>query len=266
VLRVGLELQDIGGEQNHLEQLIEVLLLLRGHRHHHRCAAPVFGDEIQLGELALHVVGIGTGLVDLVDRDDNRHVRRLRVIDRLPRLRHHAVVCRDDEDDDVSDLGAAGAHERERFMTGRVEEDDAAAITHVDVIRADMLRDAAGFALGDLGLADGVEQRRLAVIDVAHDRHDGRAHLPIFRLRFLLLGRDELLFEAAHLDFGAELARDVLGDLDVECAVDGHHHALHQQLREDILHAHVEFVGEVFHRHPFGERDRPGDRRRRRWG
>ena len=37
-----------------------------------------------------------------------------------------------------------------------------------------MLRDAAGFAGDDIGLADRVEQRGLAVVDVAHDGDDGR--------------------------------------------------------------------------------------------
>ena len=51
----------------------------------------------------------------------------LRVVDRFPRLRHHAVVGRDDQDDDVGDLGAAGAHQRERLVARRVEEHDVPA-------------------------------------------------------------------------------------------------------------------------------------------
>ena len=49
-------------------------------------------------------------------------------------------------------------------------------------------------------------------------------------------------------------------------AVDVHHHATHQQLGEDVLHADVELVREVLHRHALGERDgaRDGDRGRRR--
>ena len=115
-----------------------------------------------------------------------------------------------------------------------------------------------------LRLADRVEQRRLAVVDVAHDRDDRRARLDVLGLRLLALGRDELLLEAPHLDLGAELAGDVLGGLDVERAVDGHHHALHQQLGEHVLDAHVELVGEILDRHALGERDGAGDRRRRR--
>ena len=50
------------------------------------------------------------------------------------------------------------------------------------VIRADVLRDAAGFALGDARLADRVEQRRLAVVDVAHDGDDRRARHEVLGL------------------------------------------------------------------------------------
>ncbi len=96
------------------------------------------------------------------------------VIDGFERLRHDAVVGRHHQNDDVGDFGAAGAHAGERFVAGRIDEHDLAAVL-LDVIGADVLRDAAGFALGDVGCADGVEQRSLAVIDVAHDGDHGRA-------------------------------------------------------------------------------------------
>ena len=99
-------------------------LLLRRDLDEDRRAAPLFGHQVEVGELPLHRLRIRARLVDLVDGDDDRHVRRARVIDRFPRLRHHAVVGRDDENDDVGDLRAAGAHQRERFVTRRVEEDD----------------------------------------------------------------------------------------------------------------------------------------------
>ena len=43
-----------------------------------------------------------------------------------------------------------------------------------------MLRDAAGLAGGDIGLAQGVQQRGFAVIDMAHDGDDRRARLQLF--------------------------------------------------------------------------------------
>ena len=113
-------------------------------------------------------------LVDLVDRDDDRHIGRLGVLDRFFRLRHDAVVGSDDQDHDVRDLGATSAHRGECRVARRVEERDHAA-RRLDMVGADVLRDAARLARRDLGAADVVEQRCLAVVDVAHDRHDRRA-------------------------------------------------------------------------------------------
>ena len=63
-----------------------------------RVAAPLLGHELLLDELLAHAVGVGVFTVDLGDGDDDRHVGRARVVDRLDRLRHHAVVGGDDED------------------------------------------------------------------------------------------------------------------------------------------------------------------------
>ena len=137
-------------------------------------AAPLLDQHAVLGELAAHALDVGVRLVDLVDGHDHRHLGGARVIDGFLRLRHDAVVGRDDEDDDVGHLRAAGTHHRERLVARRVEEDDLPAAL-LDVIRADVLRDAARFAAGDVRLADGVEERGLAVVDVTHDGDDRTA-------------------------------------------------------------------------------------------
>ena len=131
------------------------------------------------------------------------------MIDRFLGLRHDAVVGRHDQHHDVGDLRAAGAHHRERGVAGRVEEHDALAgvFAGAHQIGADVLRDAAGFALGDARLADRVEQRRLAVIDVAHDRDDRPARDQVLRIGDLVALGGDFLFEAARFDLGAEARR-----------------------------------------------------------
>ena len=99
----------------------------------------------------------------------------LGVVDRLDGRRHDAVVGRDHQDDDVGRLRAAGAHGGERLVARRVEEDDVVAARRRDLVGADVLGDAARLARGDVGVADGVEQRGLAVVDVAHDGDHRRA-------------------------------------------------------------------------------------------
>ena len=73
--------------------------------------------------------------------------------------------------------------------------------------------------------------------------------------RFAFVRLQQLLFEAPHLHVGAELARDHRRRVGVERGVDRQHQPLHQQLREDVLDAQIELVGEILHRHAFGKRD-----------
>ena len=89
------------------------------------------------------------------------------------------------------------------------------------LIGADMLGDAAGFAGDDIGLADGVEQRGLAVVDVAHDGDDRRTRLELgvgvgrVEQAFLDVGFGDALDRVAHF-LGDELRGvgvDHVGDL-----------------------------------------------------
>ena len=146
---------------------------------HFGVAAPLDGVEPLRGELAEDHVRVGVGAVDLVQRDDDRHLGRPGVVDRLDRLRHDALDGRDDQHDHVGHVGAAGTHAGERLVARRVDERDvllrAVAAVDLDHPRGGVLRDAAGLARGDVGAADLVQQARLAVVDVAEDRDDRRA-------------------------------------------------------------------------------------------
>ena len=115
----------------------------------------------------------------------------------------------------------------------------------IDLVGADVLGDAAGLAGGDLGLADGVEQRGLAVVDVAHDRDHGGA------LDKVLIGvvedrvRDRLILGVNDLDFLAELGGQHLDRL----VGQGLRQRLHFPERHELLHhlghGHVQVLGDV---------------------
>ena len=96
-------------------------------------------------------------------------------------------------------LRAARAHGGEGRVARRVEERDA-AFRRLDVVGADVLRDAARFARGDSRAPDVVEQRRLAVVDVAHDRDHGRASDRLRRALGLLDRLDQLVLDRRFLE------------------------------------------------------------------
>ena len=116
-----------------------------------------------------------------------------------------------------------------------------------------MLGDAAGLAGDDMGLADRVEQRGLAVVDMAHDGDDGRTRLQ----RLVGVGR----VEQAFLDVGfgdaldgvAHLLGDELGGVGVDHVGDLVHRALLHQQADDVDAALRHAVGE------FLDGDRLGD-------
>jgi hypothetical protein len=114
-VRVGEQLEArVRRQQDRVEQRLEAEPGQRRDVDEHGLAAVLLGDQAVLGELAAHLGGVGALLVHLVDGDHDRDLGGLRVVERLDGLRLDAVVGRDDQHDDVGDLGTAGTHGGER--------------------------------------------------------------------------------------------------------------------------------------------------------
>ena len=130
----------------------------------------------------------------------------------------------------------------------------------VGLVRADVLGDPARLGRDDRRLADRVEQRRLAVVDVAHDRDDRRTRnerllgvLEDLGLGVVVLGvldRDlalELRGDQQDLFVGERLGRRL------------HRAEVHEQL-DDLRHRDAERLREVAERDARLDGGRPGGR------
>ena len=235
-----------------LQQRVDALPGLGRHGHEGRVTAERLGHDAVLQQLLLHLVRVRLVLVDLVDRHHQRHIGRLGVVDRLHRLGHDAVVRGHDQDDQVGHLGAARAHRRERLVARRIEERDDAA-RRLDVVGPDVLRDSPGLSRRDLGAADVVEERSLAMVDVAHDRHHGRARLGLHALVGSLRQVGLRIFELRRPRLVPHFLDDDHRRLLVEDLVDRGHGA--------ELHQHLDHLGRL-DRHPvrqLAHRDRLRD-------
>ena len=199
-----------------------------------------------LGELGADPFRVGALFVDLVDRDQHRHVGRAGVVDRLFGLRHDAVVGGDHHDHHVGDLGAAGAHRGEGGVARGVEEGDRLVVV-VHLVGADVLGDATGLARGDLGLADRVQQRGLAVVDVAHDRDHRRAVdqvlVGVVELRFLGL----LVGGADDFDLAVVLVGDRPDRLIGERLGERRHLAHHHQFFDHLGRGQADRLAQLTH-------------------
>ena len=127
-VRRSLQLFQISDQTNHFHQQVQVRFLFRRDVHKDSAAAPFFRYQSPVCELLLHAIRQRLGLVNLVHRYDDRHFGGVRVVNSFEGLRHHTIIGRHDEDDDVCRLGAPRAHPREGFMSRRIEENNFAAI------------------------------------------------------------------------------------------------------------------------------------------
>ena len=144
-LPVGLKLHVVGLQQDSLEQLVDADALLGGNVDEHVLSAPLLGDDAVLDELLAHAVGVGGGLVNLVDSNHDGRAGGVGVVDGLDGLRHDAVVGGNHENDDVGDLCTTSTHGGKCLVTRSVDKGDLAAVD--DGLRgADVLCNAAGLA------------------------------------------------------------------------------------------------------------------------
>ena len=224
-------------------------------------AAPLHGVKALLGQLAEDLVDVrrrvDVGQVDLVQGHDDRHLGGLGVGDGFDRLGHDAVVGGHDQDHDVGHVGPAGAHGGEGLVAGRVDEGDRLAVV-LDLVGANVLRDAAALALDDVGLADAVQERGLAVIDVAQDRDDRRARHEVFRIDVRRERFHEFVLRGAlvdDLEFNPEFHGQHGGQIVVQAGVDGGHLAKGHELAEQLIGLDTDDFGEV------ADRDRRFDGR-----
>ena len=93
------------------------------------------------------------------------------MVQRLKRLLLDALLCGDDQDDEVRDLRPSEPHGRKRFVARRVDEDDGLALD-LHLVGTDLLGNATLLAGSDAALADVVQQGRFSVV-----RHDRRTRL-----------------------------------------------------------------------------------------
>ena len=209
---------------------------------------------------AQHPLGVRVRKVDLVHRDDDRHLGGARVRDRLLRLRHDAVVGGDDEDGDVGRPSRRGRACAVNASWPGVSRNVTFRPSTRDLVRADVLRDPAGLGLDHLGVADRVEQRRLAVVDVAHDRDDGRPRDEV--LRVVLDDSGSTSSSSACLivtsRFSSAASSSTSSSVS-DCVAVFRRAEAHQDL-DDVLHPDAERLREVADGDARLEADRPGRR------
>jgi hypothetical protein len=173
------------------------------------------------------------------------------VAEGLQRLRLHPVVGSHHQNGNVGDAGAASAHGGKGLVAGSIQENNAPLLAfevHVHVVSADALGDPAGFSLGHIGVADGIEQSGFAVIHVAHDGHHRRTwHQMVDVLQIEDLGFLGFGLCLGPTYFVAQLFGHRLGQRLVQNLVDGHPHSFKEEGFDDLGFGYPQAAGQFLH-------------------
>ena len=244
---VGLQLAHLGGKSQHLQQVVDAHAGLGGDGADDGVAAPLLAHQTVLGELLLDALGVGLGLIHLVDGHDDGDTGGLGVVDGLHGLGHDTVLGGHHQNGDIRYHGAAGAHGGKGLVAGGVQERDGLAVD-LHLICADVLGDAARLAGGHMGVADIVQQTGLAVVHVTHDHHHRRPGHQILVLVLVVV--DEALLNGDHhflLHLAAHLLGDDGGGVEVDhLAQRGHNAVLHQAL-DHLCAGFLHAAGQLAH-------------------
>ena len=255
---VSFKLFHLSYEGNHFKQVVKTFLCLCGNGNTGCVAAPFLGNKLVFGKLLLNLLGVSAHLIHFIDSDDYRNARRLGVVDSLNGLGHDSVVSRDNKNSDIGYLSAASAHGGERLVSGGVEEGDGLAV-YLNAVRADVLGDSARFTRGYVGVADSVENRGLAVVDVTHNNNNGRSAdevgLVVLAVvdNFLLDCNNDLFFNLC-----VELHGDKRGGVEVDCVGSGNHGAHEERLFNDLGNRSFKAQSQLVYRDFVGDLDGDG--------
>ena len=161
-------------QRNRFQQLVQIDLLGCRNLDFLGFAAQAFHHDFVLQQFLLHAFGLHAGLINLIDRDNQRHLGRAGMADGFHRLRHDTIISGDNQHHHIGHRCTTRAHGGEGFMARCINEGYAIAGGNRDLIGADMLRDAARFMGNDIGLAQRIQKAGFAVIHMAHNGDHGR--------------------------------------------------------------------------------------------
>ncbi len=187
-----------------------------------------------LKQLGLHFHRVCCGQVDLVNSDNDRNISRFCVADSFNCLRHNTVFCGHNNNNDVRDVCTARTHLSKGCVTGGVEERDFLTGVHIDLIRANMLRNASGLAGNDIRFAHSVEQGCFTMVNVTHNRHNRRARLEVFFIVLITFQTNFNIGVCYTFDLVTEFLDHQFGSVGVNRLSDCRHNAKPHKLFDNL--------------------------------
>ena len=132
------------------------------------------------------------------------------MVNRLNGLRHNAVVCRNNQNDNIGNLCTTSTHSGKGLVTWGIDEGNLTAVNG-DLRSTDCLSNAASLAGCNASVTDCVQKRCLTVVNVTHDGNYWRTWLQV--LRIIVEGEGILLLLGHNLNLATKVISNNLNKL-----------------------------------------------------
>ena len=140
--RISFQFHDLCLKQDGLKKLIDPHSCMCRYRNEFILSAPVRCHNIQLCKLCFDIIRIRSLFIHFVDRNDKRYTCRFGMCDRFFCLRHNTVICRNNDNNDISCLCTTGTHLCKCFMARSIDKGDFLSVL-LYLICTNMLCDSA---------------------------------------------------------------------------------------------------------------------------
>ena len=254
-VRVCLQLENVCGQQNRLQQILNALTRLCGHGNKLGISAPVGSNQLILGELLLYTLNVCGGLINLIYGNDNFDACCLCMVNCLNGLGHDTVICCNHENRNIRRICTTHTHCREGLMSRRIQERNVSSVKR-NGVSTDMLRNTAGLALRNVRLTNGIQQGGFTMVNVTHDTDNGRSLLQIllvlvFLLQELLNNVNLNLLLAKDLIIHGERLSLLVGNL----LIQSNNLALHEELLDQGCGLLLHLVRKILNRNGLRKRN-----------
>jgi hypothetical protein len=154
--------------QDQLRKQVHILTRLCTDMHNRNISSPGLDIESSFEECLFDALDVGIGEIDLVDGHDGLNLIFVDDVDNFLGLLLDSFGRRNDQHDEVSNPSAPSAHVAEGLVSGCIDEGDFLIVT-TNVKCTYFLSDTAHFSFCNVGVAQVVDERGLAVVNVTHN-------------------------------------------------------------------------------------------------
>ena len=207
-------------------------------------------QEVRFDLLRIRIIAI-----HFIDSDNNRRICRLGIFNGFNRLRHDAIISCHYKDDNIHRLCATSSHFRESRVTRRIKDRNLFSRFQLKLIGTNMLGDTARFARRHIGCPQSIQQGRLAVINMSHNRNHRRTRLAIFFIRRCIIN-DKVIFNVRlrnTFNCMAEIFDNQLGRIGIENIIHRCHCALLHKVFHNVARAFRHTVRQFRNSNSFGD-------------